>query len=31
MVGVMVKFAGIAKEFFVTPVLDLGFTTVRWY
>ena len=29
--GVMVKFAGIAKEFFVTPTLDLGFTTVRWY
>ena len=29
--GVMVKFAGIAKEFFVTPVLDLGFVTVRWY
>ena len=29
--GVMVKFAGIAKEFFVTPVLDLGFTAVRWY
>lgn len=29
--GVMVKFAGIAREFFVTPTLDLGFTTVRWY
>lgn len=28
---VMVKFAGIAKEFAVTPTLDLGFTTVRWY
>ncbi len=27
----MVRFGGIAKEFFVTNVLDLGFTSVRWY
>ncbi len=28
---VIVKFAGIAKEFSVSNTLDLGFTTVRWY
>lgn len=28
---VLVKFAGIAKEFSVSNTLDLGFTTVRWY
>jgi len=28
---VLVKFAGIAKEFSVSKTLDLGFTTVRWY
>ncbi len=28
---VLVKFAGIAKEFAVSKTLDLGFTTVRWY
>ncbi|MCM1363756.1 MAG: prolipoprotein diacylglyceryl transferase [Faecalibacterium sp.] len=28
---VLVKFAGIAKEFSVSQTLDLGFTTVRWY
>lgn len=28
---VMVKFAGIAREFAVSKVLDLGFTEVRWY
>lgn len=28
---VMVEFAGIAKEFAVSKVLDLGFTEVRWY
>lgn len=28
---VMVKFAGIAKEFSVSNTLNLGFTTVRWY
>lgn len=28
---VMVRFAGIAKEFAVSPTLNLGFTTVRWY
>ena len=29
--GVLVKFAGIAKEFMVYKSLDLGFTTIRWY
>ncbi len=28
---VLVKFAGIAKEFTVSNTLNLGFTTVRWY
>lgn len=28
---VMVKFAGIAKEFAVSKTLDLGFVSVRWY
>lgn len=28
---VLVKFAGIAKEFAVSKTLNLGFTTVRWY
>ena len=28
---VIVKFAGIAKEFSVSNTLNLGFTTVRWY
>lgn len=28
---VLVKFAGIAKEFSVSKILDLGFTEVRWY
>lgn len=28
---VLVKFAGIASEFEVSKVLDLGFTEVRWY
>ena len=28
---VLVKFAGIAQEFEVSSVLDLGFTQVRWY
>ncbi|MBQ7295686.1 MAG: prolipoprotein diacylglyceryl transferase [Clostridia bacterium] len=28
---VLVKFAGIAQEFTVSKVLDLGFTEVRWY
>lgn len=28
---VLVKFAGIAQEFTVSKVLDLGFTQVRWY
>lgn len=28
---VLVKFAGISKEFLVSKVLDLGFTEVRWY
>lgn len=28
---VLVKFAGIAQEFSVSKVLDLGFTSVRWY
>ena len=28
---VLVKFAGIAQEFEVSSVLDLGFTEVRWY
>lgn len=28
---VLVKFAGIAKEFAVSQDLNLGFTTVRWY
>ncbi len=28
---VLVKFAGIAKEFEVTKILDLGFAEVRWY
>lgn len=28
---VLVKFAGIAKEFSVSQTLNLGFTTVRWY
>ncbi len=28
---VMVEFAGIAREFAVSKVLDLGFTSVRWY
>lgn len=28
---VMVKFAGIAREFEVSKVFDLGFTEVRWY
>ncbi|MBQ8504090.1 MAG: prolipoprotein diacylglyceryl transferase [Clostridia bacterium] len=27
----LVRFGGIAKEFYVTNVLDLGFTSVRWY
>jgi phosphatidylglycerol:prolipoprotein diacylglycerol transferase len=27
----LVRFGGIAKEFSVTNVLDLGFTSVRWY
>ena len=29
--GVLVRFAGIAKEFMVYKTLDLGFTTIRWY
>ena len=29
--SVLVKFAGIAQEFEVSSVLDLGFTQVRWY
>lgn len=29
--SVMVRFAGIAKEFAVTQDLNLGFVTVRWY
>ena len=28
---VLVKFAGIASEFEVSKILDLGFTEVRWY
>ena len=28
---VLVKFAGIAQEFEVSSILDLGFTQVRWY
>lgn len=28
---VLVKFAGIAKEFSVSNTINLGFTTVRWY
>ena len=28
---VLVKFAGIAQEFEVSSILDLGFTEVRWY
>ena len=28
---VLVKFAGIAKEFSVSKILDLGFAEVRWY
>lgn len=28
---VLVKFAGISKEFLVSKTLDLGFTEVRWY
>lgn len=28
---VLVKFAGIAKEFWVSNTINLGFTTVRWY
>ena len=28
---VLVKFAGIAREFEVSSILDLGFTEVRWY
>ena len=28
---VLVKFAGIATEFEVSKILDLGFTQVRWY
>lgn len=28
---VLVKFAGIGKEFLVSKTLDLGFTQVRWY
>ena len=28
---VLVRFAGIAKEFSVSNTIDLGFTTVRWY
>ena len=28
---VLVRFAGIAKEFLVSSELDLGFTTVKWY
>ena len=28
---VLVRFAGIAKEFSVSKTLDLGFTEVRWY
>ncbi len=28
---VLVKFAGIAKEFAVSKTLDLGFVSVRWY
>ncbi len=29
--SVLVRFAGIAKEFAVSSDLDLGFTTVKWY
>ena len=29
--SVLVKFAGIATEFEVSKILDLGFTEVRWY
>lgn len=29
--GVLVKFAGIAKEFTVYKTIDLGFTQIRWY
>ena len=29
--SVLVKFAGIAQEFEVSSILDLGFTQVRWY
>ena len=29
--GVLVRFAGIAREFMVYKTLDLGFTTIRWY
>ncbi len=29
--SVLVRFAGIAKEFLVSSELDLGFTTVKWY
>ncbi len=29
--SVLVKFAGIAAEFDVSKILDLGFTEVRWY
>ncbi len=29
--SVLVKFAGIASEFEVSKILDLGFTEVRWY
>ena len=29
--SVLVRFAGIAKEFTVSSELDLGFTTVKWY
>lgn len=29
--GVLVKFAGIAKEFMVYKTIDLGFTEIKWY